>query len=231
MCCSGSRDVPPRDVVPVPRVEGGIGHHVQGAAGHPVHMRRDQLGVGARRLHPGLGQPGRGDGHLVEQKVHGIRPGHQVLSAVGRDLLGAAGRRQRVDDRVEVPVDDVIQVVGLVADPVIGDPVLREVVGADPLRPVDVGHLAPALGRGLRVGLLLSLGERRARRMRMACSLFCSWLFSFWQDTTMPVGRCVIRTAESVGIDALAAGSRRAEDVDPQVAGVDGDLDRVRLRP
>ena len=32
----------------------------------------------------------------------------------------------------------------------------------------------------------------------MACSLFCSWLFSFWQDTTMPVGRCVIRTAESV---------------------------------
>ena len=32
----------------------------------------------------------------------------------------------------------------------------------------------------------------------MACSLFCSWDFSFWQDTTMPVGRWVIRTAESV---------------------------------
>ena len=32
----------------------------------------------------------------------------------------------------------------------------------------------------------------------MACSLFCSWLFSFWQDTTTPVGRCVMRTAESV---------------------------------
>src|SRR5581483_10380982 len=25
-----------------------------------------------------------------------------------------------------------------------------------------------------------------------------SWLFSFWQDTTIPVGRWVIRTAESV---------------------------------
>src|SRR5262249_679596 len=34
--------------------------------------------------------------------------------------------------------------------------------------------------------------------MRSACSLFCSWLFSFWQDTTIPVGRWVIRTAESV---------------------------------
>ena len=38
----------------------------------------------------------------------------------------------------------------------------------------------------------------RARRMRIACSLFCSWLFSFWQDATMPVGTCVMRTAESV---------------------------------
>ena len=38
----------------------------------------------------------------------------------------------------------------------------------------------------------------RARRMRIACSRFCSWLFSFWQLTTMPVGRWVIRTAESV---------------------------------
>ena len=34
--------------------------------------------------------------------------------------------------------------------------------------------------------------------MRIADSLFCSWLFSFWQLATMPVGRWVIRTAESV---------------------------------
>ncbi len=38
----------------------------------------------------------------------------------------------------------------------------------------------------------------RARRMRNALSLFCSWLFSFWQLTTMPLGMCVRRTAESV---------------------------------
>ncbi len=28
--------------------------------------------------------------------------------------------------------------------------------------------------------------------------MFCSWLFSFWQEATIPVGRWVIRTAESV---------------------------------
>jgi hypothetical protein len=32
----------------------------------------------------------------------------------------------------------------------------------------------------------------------MPASRFCSWLFSFCIDTTMPVGRCVMRTAESV---------------------------------
>ena len=38
----------------------------------------------------------------------------------------------------------------------------------------------------------------RARSTRMPASRFCSWLFSFCIDTTMPVGRWVIRTAESV---------------------------------
>ena len=39
---------------------------------------------------------------------------------------------------------------------------------------------------------------RRARRMRIACSLFWSWLRSSWQVTTIPLGRWVMRTAESV---------------------------------
>ena len=34
--------------------------------------------------------------------------------------------------------------------------------------------------------------------MRSAFSLFWSWLFSSWQVTTRPVGKCVMRTAESV---------------------------------
>ena len=32
----------------------------------------------------------------------------------------------------------------------------------------------------------------------MARSLFWCWLRSFWHDTTTPVGRWVMRTAESV---------------------------------
>ena len=34
--------------------------------------------------------------------------------------------------------------------------------------------------------------------MRIALSLFWSWLFSSWHVTTSPVGLCVMRTAESV---------------------------------
>ena len=63
----------------------------------------------------------------------------------------------------------------------------------------------------------------------MACSRFCSWLFSFWQLTTMPVGRWVMRTAESVVLTRLAAGARRAEHVDPDVLLLDGDVDLLGL--
>ena len=34
--------------------------------------------------------------------------------------------------------------------------------------------------------------------MRIACSRFCNCERSFWQETTMPLGRWVMRTAESV---------------------------------
>ena len=57
--------------------------------------------------------------------------------------------------------------------------------------------------------------------MRIACSRFCSWLFSFWQLTTMPVGRWVIRTAESVVLTLWPPGPEDAEDVDAQVLVVD----------
>ncbi|MNW49302.1 hypothetical protein D3C74_267130 [compost metagenome] len=40
--------------------------------------------------------------------------------------------------------------------------------------------------------------RRRARSTRMACSRFWSWDFSFCIETVIPVGRCVMRTAESV---------------------------------
>jgi hypothetical protein len=42
------------------------------------------------------------------------------------------------------------------------------------------------------------MSSRRERRTPIALSLFLCWLFSSWQVTTSPVGRCVMRTAESV---------------------------------
>ena len=67
------------------------------------------------------------------------------------------GRGQRVEQRVEVAVEDLVEVVRLEVDPVIGDPVLREVVGADALAAVDGADLAGPVGG--RVGLRLLLGQ------------------------------------------------------------------------
>src|SRR5216117_4404527 len=39
---------------------------------------------------------------------------------------------------------------------------------------------------------------RRALSILSAVALFLNWLRSFWHWTTMPVGRCVIRTADDV---------------------------------
>src|SRR5580700_9329796 len=65
------------------------------------------------------------------------------LIIASTDQLGGQVRgRERVDHRVEVTVYDLVQVVGLVAHSVIGDAVLREVVGTDPLRAVHRAYLA-----------------------------------------------------------------------------------------
>ena len=63
----------------------------------------------------------------------------------------------------------------------------------------------------------------------MACSRFCSCERSFCMETTMPVGRCVIRTAESVVLTPCPPGPGAAVDVDPQVVGVDLDLGLLDL--
>ncbi len=108
------------------------------------------------------------------------------------------GVDQRVDDGVEVAVEHLAEVVGLVAHPVVGDPVLREVVRADPLAAVDGADLAAAGVAVLRGLLVRASASSRERSTRSADSRFCSWLFSFCSDTVTPVGRWVIRTAESV---------------------------------
>src|SRR3954454_24484161 len=43
-----------------------------------------------------------------------------------------------------------------------------------------------------------AFSARRERRIFIAVSLLAVWLRSFWTETTMPLGRCVRRTALSV---------------------------------
>ena len=65
--------------------------------------------------------------------------------------------------------------------------------------------------------------------MRSACSLFWSWLFSFWQLTTMPVGRWVIRTAESVVLTLCPPGPLLRKTSMRRSLLVDLDVDRLGL--
>ncbi len=47
------------------------------------------------------------------------------------------GLGQRIEQGIKITVEDLVEIVCLEVDPVIGDPVLREVVRADPLAAVD----------------------------------------------------------------------------------------------
>ena len=126
----------------------------------------------------------------------------------------------------EVAVEHLVEVVGLVAGAVVGDPVLRVVVGADPLGAVDGADLAAAGVAGLGVGLLLGRGEQPgaqdAHRLLLVLELALLVLAAD-HDAGRHVGDPDGRVG---GVDALAAGAAAAEDVDAQVVLVD-----LRRRP
>ena len=117
--------------------------------------------------------------------------------------LGQAARLvllgEGVDDLVEVAGEHLVELVDGQPDAVVGDPVLLVVVGADLLGALPRRRSGTAAVGGLRrlLALLLDL-SRRARSTRRAFALFWSWLFSSCIVTTTPVGRWVMRTAESV---------------------------------
>jgi len=71
---------------------------------------------------------------------------------------------------------------------VVGEPVLGEVVGADPLGAVTAADLELA-GLGLRRDWTPGLGKDRAWSSDRARALFLCWERSSWHSTTMPEGR------------------------------------------
>src|SRR6266542_2590564 len=82
---------------------------------------------------------------------------------------------ERLDDRVKVAVDHLVEVVRLVADAVIRYAVLWEVVGSDPLGAVDGADLAAPLRRRARVRLLPGVsqqpGTQNAQRLFLVLEL------------------------------------------------------------
>ena len=100
---------------------------------------------------------------------------------------------------VEVPVQHRLDVPRLIA----AAQILHELVRSEDIR----ADLAPPGDVAQRPGKGLQLLYRRSARWRSASlaaricrafALFWCWLRSFWHEVTIPVGRCVIRTAESV---------------------------------
>jgi len=83
-------------------------------------------------------------------------------------------------------------------DAMVGDPRLREVIRADPLAPLAGSNLALAVGGDRGLPFFLRRSSSRALSTRIAFARFLICERSSWQVTTRPVGRCVIRTAESV---------------------------------
>jgi hypothetical protein len=112
---------------------------------------------------------------------------------------------------------------------VVGDPVLRVVVGADPLRAVDGADLAAPGLAGLRVRLLLGgreePGAQDAQGLLLVLQLALLVLAAD-DDPGRHVGDAHGRVG---GVDALAAGAAAPEDVDAQVVVVDDHVDLLGL--
>ena len=104
----------------------------------------------------------------------------------------------RADETIDIAVEDSLRVADLVLGAVILDELVRvEDVAADRVSAETHRHAAALAGQ-LGLALLLGLLGESERRILSAVSLFAAWLRSFWTATTMPLGMCVIRTAESV---------------------------------
>src|SRR5690606_34567887 len=129
---------------------------VGGRTGPPVARAPTRRPVFAdpptdRRI-PGRQPPNRGPG------LESAAPPRGSGGLFGGHPGVAIGGAEGVQEGVHIAVEDGVEVMCLVADAVVGDAVLREVVGADPFRTVDGADLTrPALGRFL-LGLLFGEG-------------------------------------------------------------------------
>src|SRR4051794_39566821 len=168
------------------------------------------------------------------------RSGMVALSSASRTVMPELGGSafeplaalevpQRAGELVELAGEDGVEVVGRVLDAVIRHAPLREVVGADLLRPLARADLCAALGRlgRLLLGELLLVQARPEHAHRLLAVLQLGLLVLHRDHHA---GRLVGDAHGRVGgVDRLAAGTGGAVDVDLEVVGVDVDVDVLGL--
>ena len=146
---------------------------------------------------PPGGRPSRARRLRPAARRHVTVPSLARSPAAG-ELAGPLVGGQRVDDVVEVAGEHVGQPVDREADAVVGDPVLLEVVGPDLLAAAAAADLGPPFDRRARRRARARCARAAGPAAPASPARFCSWLRSSCIATTIPVGRWVMRTAESV---------------------------------
>src|SRR3954452_17677938 len=155
----------------------------------------------------------------------GQRPGGLGV----RQARRLVGLHRGGDDRLEVAVEHLVEVVGLVAGAVVRDPVLRVVVGPDALAAVDGTDLRPPRLRG-RALCHFDRDRMQAGPQDTQGLLLVLQLRLLVLAADDDAGRQVRDADGGVRrVDALPAGPGRPEDVDAQVVRVDLDLDVLHL--
>jgi len=109
---------------------------------------------------------------------------------------------------------------------VLDHPIGREDVAADLATEIDVKLRGFGLARFLALLLQLKFIKPRLSCF-MALSRFLCWDRSFWHCTTIPVGKWVMRTAESVMLTCWPPAAGGAERVDTEVVQANVDFNLV----
>ena len=146
---------------PLERVRSRRRQRLGGGERHAGRARTPSAAAISRRAsRAGVGHAG---GRERRRGARQRRPGRsrsRVEVGEPRRLVGGGERRQHL---VEVALHHLVELVERQADAMVGQPALREVVGADPLRPVAAADLALAVRRPRRVAPRRARGRRAAR--------------------------------------------------------------------
>ena len=149
--------------------------------------------VGRRRTRASRAAASRATAPVARLRFTDVSPASAASCSAWNSCASA------VDDLVQVAVHDRVDLVQRQVDPVIGDAALRKIVRADALAAVAASRSAtcdaplPCSAARCR-----SRSSRREASTDIACARLRCCERSSWHSTTRPVGRCVMRTAESV---------------------------------